>query len=449
MLSRIAIPSPFASGATRTQQVAGAVALVIIAKLGLAFGVFPTLLGGLGDAYNASKFPDHYDGLAENLLAGLGYRVFPETGLSLLREPGWPLVLAAMFAVFGKSLTAIQVLNVALTFCTASLTYLIGTALLRSRAVGALAAMLVLFHPAVFVAESRGGMECFAMFLYALSIWLALRAIEHRRVLDFAAFGLIFGAAMLTRSSLALLFPALLAACYLLGRDKRAPIGESLRGFTLAAICTLLVMSPWIARNLAVSGYFVPTMTTSGLAIFQGVYVVKHHTSGERVMDTLNRAAGEQLRIANEMGLAHKPGYFPLFFTAADEVNFYRELGARGLNEYRKAPALLIEAVGHNSLAFWFQGRTPTATILNVAITAPLLLLAGLGAWHLRRERFALGVLLLCVLAVFIPHLLIIGLARYHIPVVPLIALLAATPLAMWAGLTSRPVESVKVGVLS
>lgn len=444
--SRIAIPSQPPQRAAPARFVASGLALIVLAKIGLSLGVFPLVLGAMGDNYNAGNFPDHYDGLAENLVAGNGYRVRAETGPSMLREPGWPLVLAVLFTLFGKNLFAVQALNVAMSLASSFLTYDLGKRLLRSPVIGALAAAVVLLHPAVLVAESRGGVECFTMLLYTLCVWLAIRAFERRRLTDYVILGAAFGAALLTRSSVVLLVPGLFAV-YLLAKryratNLRAPLGRML----VTGVCAALMLSPWIVRNFNVSGQFVPTMTTSGLAIFQGVYVVKHQASGERVMDVLNRAAAEQLRIADELNLRHVAGYFPLFYSARDEVDFYRELGSRGLKAYQQSPELLLASLAHNSLAFWIQGRTPKATLLNVLVTTPFLLLAIAGAWLVRRELFAVGTLGIGVLALLVPHLFVIGLARYHMPIVPMLALLAAVALATAWHRRTQARETVLVG---
>lgn len=423
------------------------VALLVCVKAVLSLGLFPLLLGMLGDTYHAGNFPDLYDKFAENLVAGNGYRLSPETGPSMLREPGWPLVLAAMFAIFGKNLFAVQVLNVVMSFASAALTYDLGRRLLRSSLIGGLAASIVLFHPSVLVSESRGGVECLTMLLYTLCVWLVVQAFEKGQIWRFGLVGGVLGVAMITRSSVALLVPGLIFVWFLANQSKPLAFRMSLVRILITAATAALVMSPWIIRNFSVSGQFVPLMTNSGLAIFQGTYIVKHHTSGDRVMDVLDRAAHEQLRVANEMKLRHIPGFFPLFYSAQDELAFSRELTRRALSEYSESPGLLLKALSHNGIAFWIQGRTPRATLLNAVLTTPLLVLAAIGFWLGRRSLFAVSVLLVGVLALLVPHLFVIGLARYHMPVIPLLALLASISIAGTWRYIGRSNDTVKVAV--
>jgi len=97
----------------------------------------------------------------------------------------------------------------------------------------------------------------------------------------------------------------------------------------------------------------------------------------------------------------------------------------RGI-EYRKDPFLLARTVVHNCWAFWFEGRTAKATIINVGILAPLILFSISGARSsIRRERNT-WILVISVVAFILPHLVIIAVARYCATVLPLMCILAA-----------------------
>ena len=91
----------------------------IALKAILLFGVLPLFLETFTDAYHADLFPDDYDVIAWNLVSGDGYRLSPDTAPTIERAPGWVLVLAAVFACFGKSLLAVQILNLAFSLATA------------------------------------------------------------------------------------------------------------------------------------------------------------------------------------------------------------------------------------------------------------------------------------------------------------------------------------------
>jgi hypothetical protein len=201
---------------------------------------------------------------------------------------------------------------------------------------------------------------------------------------------------------------------------------------------------PWVVRNYLVSGQFVPTMTVGGLAMFQGVHVVKNLGSGKEHWQLIDEAAADQLRVAREMNLRVRPEFFPQFYAPADEISYYDELGRRAWEELRSSPALLLRALGHNAWAFWFQGRSSRATLLNVLLTAPFLILMVLGAWRSRGAHTAHAAVLSAIVALILPYLLIIGMARYHVPLIPLVAIFAAVPIAELLVTAARPLGALR-----
>ena len=81
------------------------IALASAVHVVLVLGVLPWALG-LHAHYWAQNFPDGYDLIAQNLVDGNGYRYFSDTALTLQRTPAYPLLLAAIFGVFGHQLIA-------------------------------------------------------------------------------------------------------------------------------------------------------------------------------------------------------------------------------------------------------------------------------------------------------------------------------------------------------
>lgn len=60
----------------------------IVIKALLLLVVIPWVTSWASGHYGLS-FADDYNLLARNILAGNGYRFFPETGVSMAREPGY------------------------------------------------------------------------------------------------------------------------------------------------------------------------------------------------------------------------------------------------------------------------------------------------------------------------------------------------------------------------
>ncbi len=399
----------------------------VVVKAAVLFLVFPALIAR--HPVGAEIFPDGYDLIASNLASGNGYRTYADTSLTMLRTPGYVVVLAGLFSIFGNSLLPVQVMNFVFSILTALLVFGIARRVVRSDLVGIIAAAIVFLHPGTIVADSRGGPESMLMLFIALSLWLCEIAVRNLRLRDFAWLGLAFGGMMLIKSSVALIFPGVaVVAIQKYWRSDR--LRAVVSGFTLAGVVAGFCMTPWIARNLSVSGKFVPTMTVGGLAAFQGQYVVKNLFSGKDHGVLVEEASRKQGEIAKEMNLPMKGFCFPQFYSVADEVLYYSELGRRARKDYAESPSLVARAVAYNAVAFWVQGRTARATAANAVIAVPLLLMVAFGARSAWKQGRDISVLIVFSLCFILPHLLIMSMARYYIPLLPALSVLAAVPLA-------------------
>lgn len=417
---------------SRTAWIVLFVAAAIAVKGLILFIGIPLYQAFFPTDYQADLFPDQYDLLASNLIEGNGYRFFPDTASTTFRTPGFVLVLAGLFWAFGKSLTAVKAFHLVLSTATAYIVYRLGLRITNNVTIAVLAALLYFFFPGTILSDSRGGIETVLTFSIALSILLLYRAIEVNKIGAYAAAGACFGGLMLVKSS-AGLFPVALLIYLLAVRPNGGTVKGELVKITAFGLAAALVMSPWIIRNAQLTGRFIPTMSAGSLAAFQGLYVVKNQDSGKEHGDLLWQAAAKQSEIAKNMGLRFKDDFFPQFYTTEDELRFYDYLKKTVIDDFRSNPGLLLEAVKFNAYAFWFQGRTAKATFYNTLLAAPFLVLALAGVWLSARKKYPVAIILLFMGSFYAAHLPILGLARYYIPLVPLISIFAAIAIG-WIG---------------
>ncbi len=120
-----------------------------------------------------------------------------------------------------------------------------------------------------------------------------------------------------------------------------------------------------------------------------------------------------------------------MFYDARDEVKFNDSLAAEVISDYRRSPSLFARCSARNLLYFWFAGKTWRATILDICIQLPFLLLtaAGIAIGGRRLDRSTLWICLLFVAYTMCVYALIHALARYSAPLVPILAVFAAIPL--------------------
>jgi hypothetical protein len=412
--------------------------LIVVLHCGIVFIAIPAVSSRLLPGYNKYIFADGYDQLAANLIAGKGYRFYPDTALTLMREPGFPVLLAGLFLVFGQNILAIKIVNVILAFITAWLTVritkrLLSQTILRDSFLLFVPPLLFLFNPGTLVAEGRGGVEIIFGFLIAVFILTIYRAIDRGRLWDYAVSGAVLGVTVLVRST-PMLFPMFLLAYQIfLGAARTSKI-VICRNVAVMIAVMMCVMSPWIIRNYSLTGRFVPTASVMGVSAQAGQYINEHLFEGKPWWLLDREASRERDKVAAKLGLPFEDGaegYYQTFYKSNDEIKFSQFLFAAVVNEYKRSPMLLVRSVAQNVFDFWFAGRTWTVTAVNALVQLPYMILAGIGIAYSVKSRGlrSIGPVLLFIGYILAVHVPILAQARYSVPLMPLICSLGAVGL--------------------
>lgn len=408
-------------------------AIIVVAHVLLLLVIIPTLGARLGPSYQQNEYADGYDYLARNLAAGNGYRFYPDTARTLMREPGYPLLLAGLLLTFGNVFIAVKLVNLVLALATAWLITRVVRRLSEREWPMLAAASLYLFHPGTLIAESRGGVEILFGFLLVLFVVSVLKAIDQDRIGGYAVSGLVLGVTLLVRS-VPILFPVFLLGYLLLFERRRIPMLAACRNVAIMVLTMTAVLSPWIIRNYSLTGKFVPTASVLGVSAQAGQYICSHLSEGKPWWLLDREAAHERSRLAIELGYPFNgsyDSYYQVFYRTSDEIAFSKALLGRVVNEYRSSPALFLRVLRSNLFNFWFTGKTRAATSANVVVQLPYLLLAGIGfliALRNQQARIVIPIALLIayVVAVCIP---ILAQARYSVPLIPLLSILGTITL--------------------
>ncbi|MDV7398999.1 glycosyltransferase family 39 protein, partial [Arthrospira platensis SPKY1] len=101
----------------------------------------------------------------------------------------------------------VKILNMLLSMGTAWLTYLLARKISGSELLGVLAALIAFFHPAVLIADSRGGVESFTMFFIVVFMALAYRAFDDNSLRKYAEAGVVLGVLLLIKSTAVMFAP--------------------------------------------------------------------------------------------------------------------------------------------------------------------------------------------------------------------------------------------------
>lgn len=185
---------------------------------------------------------------------------------SALHPPAYAAFLALVYRVVGEPLFPwVKALQALIDSAACVLVFFIGRRFGGPR-VGILAAWCAaLFPPTAYLVTSRVAdalMPAFMISIFAL--WL--RALDSRRMLDFALAGGLLGLACLFRPDY-LLYPSFL----LVGALVSVPWRVALLGTFVLALSTFLVLVPWGLRNQRLDGTFNVTTHAGGMALYQGI----------------------------------------------------------------------------------------------------------------------------------------------------------------------------------
>jgi 4-amino-4-deoxy-L-arabinose transferase-like glycosyltransferase len=195
-----------------------------------------------------------YHWLACNLLAGKGYSSNPEPPFTptVYRPPGYPLILAAVYSVFGVSVLPVLVLQ-ALVACAAILvTFLFARELTGRVGVALVAAAVVAIDPVAIIHANTVETEGYTCLIALLSAWAMLRYAYSGQLRWLVLTGALLAAGILIHPIL-LFLPAVLLAAPLLAHR-----GRCWRHWAVGGLSALLALGPavaWMVRNGRVADY--------------------------------------------------------------------------------------------------------------------------------------------------------------------------------------------------
>lgn len=323
--------------------------------------------------------------LAQSVLSGRGLSspFGGATGPSAFLAPGYPLLVALVYRLFGMetavSAAVLAALNVVFGVVTVLTLMLAARRLFGNRAAylaGTLCAIspTMLFLPALFWETSLS-----TLFLTGI-LAFALRCRDFAKTSNWIAMGAYCGLAMLFNPALLVTFAGVgLWAAYK-GR------GVFRSGPWLAAAACAVVFAAWPIRNAAVLHAFVPLRSNLGYELWQG------NRPGSRGFFThdiyLNANQEEYSRYA-----------------AAGELPYMREKSAIAVAAIKRDPIRFARLTLKRAGAFWtaLGGSGISSAVIGEITLASLLGAAGLVAM-LARRREGGGLLLIPFLLFPLPY---------------------------------------------
>ena len=336
-----------------------------------------------------------YQRTAQNFLNGRGLIVNQD--LKAYRTPLPGLYIAAIYAVSGPSVRAVQIANVFLGVFTVWLVYDLvrhSFGIIPAR----WSALFVSLYPLLLFYTSRLLSETLVILLLALALWLVW-LLRNGPALWFAPVGVVLGLAALTRQT-AFPIAVVIMLWTLVGRQAagwRHRLSPALVILTFVG----LTLTPWIVRNYLVLGKFVPFTSQAGLSLWIANNPLADGTGGG--------------------GKSGRGGKVPLIpeveaLPEAEVGAAYQKLAVQFI---RENPLRFAQLALHRLQYFWHLGYHGEgyAEIAFLIVYLPMLSLAALGVWRgWQLNRDAILLLLVIPITLTVVHMVYLPAGRYRLP---------------------------------
>ena len=365
--------------------------------------------------------------LGHNLAGGYGYVFTPGDTPTSWRAPGYPVYLASIFWLSGGSLKAAKIMHAFTWVLTALLIYLLGCRLIGERA-ALLGAGLVGLYPEFVGFTGLLWSENLYIGLFVATLLVLLWAVpDHGPWYAVLLAGGLLGASTLTRSTSVILFPVL-GFMALHSTNRMAALWR----VVLVCALALVIIGAWAVRNTQLHGRFILVESNAGFNLYVGnnpktpvpfAFKMLHHIQDDvRYLElTSGRTEGERnvalTRAALEYIKTH-PGR-EIALMIGKLIDFW-------LPDFFIARNVKSGALGLERANMWLP---------VLALTAGCFLVCSLAAMRdaLRnRHDFATQLIIVTLILYTAPHLLVYGASRYHLPLMPLVLLLAAREITRW-----------------
>jgi hypothetical protein len=274
-----------------------------------------------------------YEPEALNMLRD-GYILFPRVfstpsdATMVLHPPGYSILMAGIYGLFGNSDANIQLLQIVGDAAAAVMIFLIAGELLPY-AVAIVAGMLVALSPHLAYYSLWISPDSLTVLPILAAAYFIILAVKKPRLITVVAAGMGLGLSCWLRSNSLLLAP--LVAILILRLFER---GKRLRYTVVFVGTTLIVISPITIRNLVLFHRFIPLSVGAGITLIEGIADYdKEHVFGMPFTD--EEAAHMEAR------LYARPDYNGDLWTS-DGVERDRARFARGLVAIRSHPAWFL-----------------------------------------------------------------------------------------------------------
>ena len=293
------------------RKAATSLVLIVIVAMGARVGfaweearkIAPGVLGVV-------PFQQETGNIAYALAGGKGFsNVFrTETGPTAWLAPVYPLMVAAMFKVFGvftaRAFFACAALNMLFSSAACVPIYFVGKRIGGLGVAAGAAWLWAVFPSGVMMPFEWIWDTSLSALLAALLLWATLELAETGAWLDWGAYGVLWGLALMTNPALGALLPFLLGWAALRGRgENRARWQRAGLAAGLAILCCV----PWTIRNYVAFHKLIPVRSNLPFELWLGNNdILDEHARGGRKSITRTEEARRYAQLGETGYMAEK-----------------------------------------------------------------------------------------------------------------------------------------------
>jgi hypothetical protein len=315
--------------------------LLFVAALGVRFLIWQD---NRGEVWRVETFvTSDYKDSARQLARG-DWRLFVSDLNHMEHPPGYAILLAGIFKIFGESDTAIEFAQMLCDSVAAVVIFLIVAESL-SVGIAALAGFLAALSPQFAYYSVLLLPDSLAVLPILIAVYLIVRAVKHPRLVPFAIAGALVGLSCWLRANALLLAPFLACLTPLL-LDR----GQRLRYSTALVLGAAIVIAPITIKNAIVFHHFIPLSLGAGQKLLQGI--------SEYDQDRFDIPRTDLGIMRQEAAMYNRPDYALLLF-GPDGIQRDRMRIRRGLAVIRSHPVWYGGVMFRRGISFFRLARVP------------------------------------------------------------------------------------------
>jgi hypothetical protein len=353
-----------------------------------------------------------YVTLAEQILDGSGF--VDSNGTTSVRAPLFPMLLAAMIYLDGGDLELGHLLGVLLGVVGVWLVYGLAREIFADRRIALWGASLAALYPGLVTYAAMLETETLYIVFFLAVLLISIKLVNSPRGAFAAGLGVFGGLAAVTRAVFVPFFPLLLLGLWFVRIKDGWPW---FRQILIAGVLFLVLLLPWGIRNFEIHQRIIPVSTFAGQSLLLGNNPFSSGTT--RLADGFEGWVAEQIE--------YRTGHPPEELKEIERSDVSWDIARDYILDHPRRFAELLVRKAYVLLIYPITNSDSYIPAQLVAVLADcILLLAAAAGWIVapRRRGLIVGILAVCAFFAAV-HILLHAEARYRLPLIPLLCVLA------------------------